>query len=129
MTISFGFFVFLIAMLPLISFATTGVNYNAYAFDQDEVIKIAGNQPTHHHVTTTQMGTKIQTVDIVKWIATIIQLIGYGMTGLNFTPYNVYLFFIGIFLWFAVGVMWKDKAIMVVHVGAFISLLVGYIYA
>ena len=75
------------------------------------------------------MGTKIQTVDIVKWIAMIIQLIGYGMTGLNFTPYNVYLFFIGIFLWFAVGVMWKGKAIMVVHVGAFISLLVGYIYA
>jgi hypothetical protein len=22
--------------------------------------------------------------------------------------------------WFAVGVMWKDKAIMIVHVGAFI---------
>jgi hypothetical protein len=75
------------------------------------------------------MDTKIQTVDNVKWIAMIIQLIGYGMTGLNFTPYNVYLFFIGIFLWFAVGVMWKGKAIMVVHVGAFISLLVGYIYA
>ena len=66
----------------------------------------------------------IKLVDYVKWIATIIQLIGYGMTGLNMTPYNVYLFFLGIFLWFAVGVMWKDKAIMVVHVGAFISLLV-----
>jgi len=25
--------------------------------------------------------------------------------------------------------MWKDKAIMVVHVGAFISLLVGYLNA
>jgi len=65
----------------------------------------------------------IKLVDYVKWIATIIQLIGYGMTGLNMTPYNVYLFFLGIFLWFAVGVMWKDKAIMVVHVGAFIILL------
>ena len=72
---------------------------------------------------------KIELVDYVKWIATIIQLIGYGMTGLNMTPYNVYLFFLGIFLWFAVGVMWKDKAIMVVHVGAFISLLVGYLNA
>ncbi|WP_075506315.1 DUF6552 family protein [Candidatus Pelagibacter communis] len=71
----------------------------------------------------------IKFVDYVKWIATIIQLIGYGMTGLNMTPYNVYLFFLGIFLWFAVGVMWKDKAIMVVHVGAFISLLVGYLNA
>ena len=72
---------------------------------------------------------KIKLVDYVKWVATIIQLIGYGLTGLNMTPYNVYLFFLGIFLWFAVGVMWKDKAIIVVHIGAFISLLVGYLNA
>ena len=72
---------------------------------------------------------KIKVVDYVKWVATIIQLIGYGLTGLNMTPYNVYLFFLGIFLWFAVGVVWKDKAIIVVHVGAFISLLVGYLNA
>ena len=71
---------------------------------------------------------KIKLVDYVKWVATIIQLIGYGLTGLNMTPYNVYLFFLGIFLWFAVGVMWKDKAIIVVHVGAFISLLVDRTY-
>ena len=71
----------------------------------------------------------MKTVDIVKWTATVIQLIGYGMTRLNYTPWNVYMFFIGIFLWFAVGVMWKDKAIMVVHIGAFISLLVGYLNA
>ena len=43
--------------------------------------------------------TNLKLVDYVKWIATIIQLIGYGMTGLNMTPYNVYLFFLGIFLW------------------------------
>lgn len=71
----------------------------------------------------------MKTVDITKWIATVIQLIGYGMTGMNMTPWNVYAFFIGIFLWFSVGVMWKDKAIMAVHVGAFISLLVGYLNA
>jgi len=71
--------------------------------------------------------TKIEKVDIVKWVATIVQLVGYGMTGLNYTPYNVYLFFAGIILWFSVGVMWKDKAIIVVHVGAFISLLIGYL--
>ena len=70
---------------------------------------------------------KIEKVDIVKWVATIVQLVGYGMTGLNYTPYNVYLFFADIILWFSVGVMWKDKAIIVVHVGAFISLLIGYL--
>ena len=75
------------------------------------------------------MTNKIQTVDAVKWLATVIQLIGYGMTGMNLVPYNIFFFFIGIFLWFAVGFMWKDKAIMVVHIGAFVSLLVGYLNA
>lgn len=68
-------------------------------------------------------------VDIVKWVATVIQLIGYGLTGLNYTPWNVYFFLVGIILWFAVGMMWKDKAIMVVHVGAFLSLLIGFLSA
>lgn len=66
-------------------------------------------------------------VDIVKWVATVIQLIRYGLTGLNVVPWNVFALFVGIFLWFAVGVMWKDRAIMVVHVGAFISLFAGYL--
>lgn len=68
-------------------------------------------------------------VDFVKWIATIIQLIGYGLTGMNVTPWNIYAFIVGIVLWFAVGMMWKDKAIMVVHLGAFISLVAGYLNA
>jgi len=71
--------------------------------------------------------TGLKTVDIVKWIATAIQLVGYGLTGMNIVPWNVFAFFAGIVLWFAVGVMWKDKAIMVVHLGAFISLFVGYL--
>lgn len=70
-----------------------------------------------------------QTVDAVKWIATLVQLIGYGLTGLGAAPWNVFAFFAGIALWFAVGVMWKDRAIMVVHVGAFVSLLAGYLGA
>ena len=74
------------------------------------------------------MGNKIQYVDVVKWIATVIQLIGYRMTGLNSVPNNIYMFLIGIFLWFAVVFMWKDKAILVLHIGAFVSLLVGYLY-
>ena len=75
------------------------------------------------------MTNKMLTVDAVKWLATVIQLIGYGMTGMNLVPYNIFFFFIGIFLWFAVGFMLKDKAIMVVHIGAFVSLLVGYLNA
>lgn len=70
-----------------------------------------------------------QPVDIVKWIATLVQLVGYGLTGMNIVPWNVFAFFAGIVLWCAVGIMWKDRAIMVVHLGAFISLLVGYLNA
>lgn len=66
-------------------------------------------------------------VDIVKWVATIVQLVGYGLTGLGWAPWNVYAFIAGIVLWFAVGVLWKDRAIMVVHLGAFISLVGGYL--
>ncbi|MDC3244046.1 ubiquinone biosynthesis methyltransferase UbiE [Amylibacter sp.] len=55
----------------------------------------------------------MKSVDIIKWIATAIQLIGYGLTGLNIVPWNVFAFFIGIVLWFLVGYMWKDKAILV----------------
>ncbi|MDG2401752.1 MAG: ubiquinone biosynthesis methyltransferase UbiE [Amylibacter sp.] len=69
----------------------------------------------------------MRTVDNIKWVATAIQLIGYGLTGLNIVPWNVFAFFIGILLWFLVGYLWKDKAIMVVHVGAFIAILAGYL--
>ena len=69
----------------------------------------------------------MKSVDIIKWIATAIQLIGYGLTGLNIVPWNVFAFFIGIFLWLLVGYLWKDRAIMVVHVGAFIAILAGYL--
>ncbi|MFP7571122.1 DUF6552 family protein [Marivita sp. S2033] len=68
-------------------------------------------------------------MDFIKWIATIVQLVGYGLTGLNIVPWNVFAFFAGIILWFAVGFLWKDRAIMVVHLGAFISLFVGYLNA
>lgn len=69
----------------------------------------------------------MQTVDVVKWIATVIQLIGYGLTGLNIVPWNVLAFVFGIVGWFIVGVLWKDRAIMVVHVGAFIAIVAGYL--
>lgn len=71
----------------------------------------------------------MQTVDVVKWVAALVQLLGYGLTGLGMTPWNIFAFFAGIFLWFAVGVMWRDRAIIVVHVGAFLSLSIGYLTA
>lgn len=68
-------------------------------------------------------------VDILKWVATAVQLVGYALTGMGLEPWNIWAFFVGIALWFAVGMLWKDRAIMVVHVGAFVSLLAGYLSA
>ena len=71
--------------------------------------------------------SRAKPVDVVKWIATVVQLVGYGLTGLNVVPWNVLAFVVGIGLWFAVGVMWNDRAIMLVHVGALIALIAGYL--
>jgi hypothetical protein len=35
--------------------------------------------------------------------------------------------FIGLFLWFALSLMWQVAMIMVLHFGAFISLPLGYL--
>jgi hypothetical protein len=56
-------------------------------------------------------------------------LIGYGLTGLGVTPINIYFFIVGIFLWFSVGVLWKDRAIMIVHIGAFILIIIGLFFS
>ena len=71
----------------------------------------------------------MKTVDVVKWVGPVVQLIGYVLTGLAMAPWNIFAFFAGILLWIAVGMMWRDRAIIFVHVGAFGSLMVGYLSA
>ncbi|MEJ6752585.1 MAG: ubiquinone biosynthesis methyltransferase UbiE [Amylibacter sp.] len=68
----------------------------------------------------------MESVDIVKFIATAIQLVGYKLTGLNIVPWNIFVFSIGI-IWIIVGYMWKDKVIIVVHVGAFVAIFARYL--
>ncbi|SOE17509.1 hypothetical protein SAMN05877838_2409 [Hoeflea halophila] len=61
----------------------------------------------------------------IKWVASAIQILGYTATGFGFTPWNLYLFVIGVFGWFAVGVLWNDRAIMLIHIVAFAAMLAG----
>ncbi len=68
----------------------------------------------------------MESVDIVKFIATAIQLVGYKLTGLYIVPWNIFVFSIGI-IWIIVGYMWKDKVIIVVHVGAFVAIFARYL--
>lgn len=62
---------------------------------------------------------------IVKWVASIIQILGYAGTGFGWTPWNLYLFLVGVLGWLIVGVLWKDKAIILIHLVALGSMLVG----
>ncbi|MBU2888747.1 ubiquinone biosynthesis methyltransferase UbiE [Celeribacter halophilus] len=61
----------------------------------------------------------------VKWGASIIQILGYTATGFSWTPWNLYLFLVGVLGWFAVGAMWNDKALMLVHIVALGAMISG----
>lgn len=45
--------------------------------------------------------------------------------GLRHDPLNIYLFLVGLIGWFAVGVLWRDKAIMLIHIIALAAMIVG----
>lgn len=66
-----------------------------------------------------------QTVHAVKWGASIIQILGYALTAFEVTPWNLYLFLIGVTGWLAVGVLWNDRAVMLIHVVAFGAMVAG----
>lgn len=66
-------------------------------------------------------------VFVVKWGASIIQIMGYTATGFGWTPWNLYLFLVGVLGWFAVGAMWNDKALMLVHLVALGAMIAGMV--
>lgn len=61
----------------------------------------------------------------VKWTASVVQILGYAATGFALAPWNLYLFLVGLIGWFAVGVLWKDRAIMLIHIVALGSMIAG----
>nr|WP_241188117.1 DUF6552 family protein [Pseudohalocynthiibacter aestuariivivens] len=61
----------------------------------------------------------------IKWAASMIQIFGYTATAFGWTPLNLYLFLVGVLGWFIVGVLWNDRAIMLIHVVALGAMLAG----
>lgn len=62
---------------------------------------------------------------VLKWAASLVQIAGYAATAYGATPLNIYLFLVGLVGWFVVGVFWKDRAIMLIHVVALGAMLTG----
>lgn len=66
-------------------------------------------------------------VDAVKWGASLAQIGGYAATGLGWTTWAVPLFLIGVLGWLAVGIAWRDRAIMLIHLVAMMAMVAGLI--
>lgn len=63
----------------------------------------------------------------LKWGASIVQILGYTATGFGWVPWNILFFLVGVLGWFAVGLLWKDRAIMLIHLVALAALLAGLV--
>ncbi|OIQ31804.1 MAG: ubiquinone biosynthesis methyltransferase UbiE [Alphaproteobacteria bacterium MedPE-SWcel] len=66
-------------------------------------------------------------VFVVKWGASAVQIMGYTATGFGWTPLNLYLFLVGVVGWFAVGALWNDRALMLVHLAALGAMIAGMV--
>lgn len=62
---------------------------------------------------------------IIKWVSSIIQIIGYTATGFGWTPWNAYFFLAGVAGWLVVGVLWNDRALMLIHAVALVAMFAG----
>ena len=71
--------------------------------------------------------SKIDTVSLTKWVATVITLFGALFTSLGIDPLNIILLNIGSFLFFMWGILIKDKAMMSVNGGLLIIYFFGLI--
>jgi hypothetical protein len=63
----------------------------------------------------------------LKWVASLVQIAGYATTAFGMTPINIYLFLFGLVGWFVVGILWKDRAIMLIHAVALAAMITGLI--
>ncbi|CUI01428.1 DUF6552 family protein [Leisingera aquaemixtae] len=63
---------------------------------------------------------------VLKWAASIVQILGYSATAWGLHPWNIYLFLAGLTGWFLVGVLWNDRAIMLIHVVALGAMIAGF---
>lgn len=61
----------------------------------------------------------------VKWVASVTEILGYAGTAFGWTPWHLYLFVVGVLGWLIVGVLWNDRAIMLIHFVALGAMFAG----
>ena len=82
------------------------------------------------HEIPTKTATPLHTLDwYIKWVSSIILIIGMILAANNLYPYNIVVQCAGIVGWLVVSIMWNDRSLIIVNaVGAAILIngLVGY---
>ena len=82
------------------------------------------------HQIATKTTTPLHTTDwYIKWVSSIILIIGMILAANNLYPYNIVVQCAGIVGWLVVSIMWNDRSLIIVNaVGAAILIngLVGY---
>jgi hypothetical protein len=64
---------------------------------------------------------------LVKWIGTILCLIGIALTAINIYPANIFLGFVGSGLWTVAGIYQRDVPLFLVEVVAVALYFIGII--
>ena len=66
-------------------------------------------------------------MNVVKWLGTILCLLGIGLTSFNIYPLNIFLSLVGSGLWTYAGYLQKDKPLFLVEFVAVIMYVSGTI--
>ena len=76
-----------------------------------------------HEGTPITTKTPLYTLDwYIKWIASLVLMFGMILTANNVYPANLFFHFVGIGGWLIVGMMWNDRALMVINTFALATL-------
>tara|TARA_R110001583_G_C5435110_1_gene389268 strand:- start:367 stop:642 length:276 start_codon:yes stop_codon:yes gene_type:complete len=63
----------------------------------------------------------------IKWIASIILVVGVILTSNNIYPYNLMVHALGMFGWFMVAIIWNDRALLVINAVSLVLLINGLV--
>ena len=80
------------------------------------------------HEIASKTVTPTHTLDwYIKWVSSIILMVGMILAANNLFPYNIIVQAVGIGGWLIVSVMWNDRALMIVNAVGFAILLNGLV--
>jgi len=72
--------------------------------------------------------TPTHTLDwYIKWIASVILVVGVILTSNNIYPFNLMVHAIGMFGWFIVAIIWNDRALLVINAVSLVLLINGLV--